>query len=116
MTERAQNGRLFGLRDITKSFGNLVAIQNVMFEVDRGEIVGLVGDNGAGKSTLVKVMNGFYSPDRGEIEFDGRTVRFSSPRDARSVGEHTTSTVVQSIVWVIVLDAAFAVVLQLLGI
>jgi simple sugar transport system ATP-binding protein len=57
--------------------------------VHRGEVVGLVGDNGAGKSTLVKVMNGFYSPDRGVMQFQGNTVRFSSPRDARSVGIET---------------------------
>ena len=60
---------------MTKSFGNVVAIQGVTFEVGRGEIVGLVGDNGAGKSTLVKVMNGFYPPDKGEIRFDGRPVQ-----------------------------------------
>lgn len=81
--------QLFALRDVTMNFGNVVAIQGVVFEVDRGEIVGLVGDNGAGKSTLVKVMNGFYSPDRGEMRFKGHRVRFSSPRDARSVGIET---------------------------
>jgi simple sugar transport system ATP-binding protein len=89
ITAAAPDTKLFALRDITKSFGNLVAIQGVVFEVDRGEIVGLVGDNGAGKSTLVKVMNGFYAPDQGEIRFDGRAVRFNSPRDARSAGIET---------------------------
>ncbi|MBV9637909.1 MAG: sugar ABC transporter ATP-binding protein [Methylobacteriaceae bacterium] len=89
MSERMPGAKLFVLHDVTKSFGNLVAIQGVVFEVERGEIVGLVGDNGAGKSTLVKVMNGFYSPDRGVMRFDGRPVRFNSPRDARSVGIET---------------------------
>ena len=73
--QTASNEKLFQLRDVTKSFGNVVAIQGVTFEVGIGEIVGLVGDNGAGKSTLVKVMNGFYPPDKGEIRFDGRPVR-----------------------------------------
>ncbi len=89
MTEHAAIEKLFGLRDVTMNFGNVVAIQGVVFEVGRGEIVGLVGDNGAGKSTLVKVMNGFYSPDRGVMQFKGHPVRFSSPRDARSVGIET---------------------------
>jgi simple sugar transport system ATP-binding protein len=89
MTGTPPTRRLFELHNVTKSFGNLVAIQGVMFEVDRGEIVGLVGDNGAGKSTLMKVMNGFYSPDHGVIEFEGRPVRFASPRDARGIGIET---------------------------
>jgi simple sugar transport system ATP-binding protein len=89
MTEPTSKEKLFGLQDVTMNFGNVVAIQGVKFEVHRGEVVGLVGDNGAGKSTLVKVMNGFYSPDRGVMQFQGNTVRFSSPRDARSVGIET---------------------------
>jgi len=87
--EHASSDKLFRLHEVTKNFGNLVAIQSVSFDVARGEIVGLVGDNGAGKSTLVKVMNGFYSPDQGEIRFEGRPVRFNSPRDARRIGIET---------------------------
>ena len=80
---------LLALQDVTMNFGNLVAIEGVMFEVRRGEVVGLVGDNGAGKSTLVKVMNGFYHPNTGTMRFKGKPVIFSSPRDARSVGIET---------------------------
>ena len=89
MIETAPSEKLFALQDVTMNFGNVVAIQSVMFEVHRSEVVGLVGDNGAGKSTLVKVMNGFDSPDRGVMQFKGNTVRFSSPREARSVGIET---------------------------
>ena len=89
MTAGAPGASILALRDVTVNFGNVVAIQGVAFEVERGEIVGLVGDNGAGKSTLVKVMNGFYAPGRGVMQFKGRPVRFSSPRDARSVGIET---------------------------
>ena len=89
MTAHASSEPLFELAKITMNFGNVVAIHDVEFEVWRGEIVGLVGDNGAGKSTLVKVMNGFYAPDKGEIRFDGKPVRFSSPRDARGIGIET---------------------------
>ena len=86
MTDGAPGASILALRDVTVNFGNVVAIQGVAFEVERGEIVGLVGDNGAGKSTLVKVMNGFYSPGHGVMQFKGRQVRFGSPRDARSLG------------------------------
>jgi simple sugar transport system ATP-binding protein len=89
MTESGANEKLLGLEGVTMNFGNVVAIQNVVFEVCRGEVVGLVGDNGAGKSTLVKVMNGFYAPDRGVIQFKGSPVKFNSPRDARSIGIET---------------------------
>ena len=61
------------------NFGNLVAIEGVMFEVRRGEVVGLVGDNGAGKSTLVKVMNGFYHPNTGTMRFKGKPVDLQLP-------------------------------------
>jgi simple sugar transport system ATP-binding protein len=80
---------IFGLRNVTMNFGNVVAIQDVVFEVAPGEIVGLVGDNGAGKSTLVKIMNGFYSPSHGEMQFKGNKVKFASPRDARNAGIET---------------------------
>jgi simple sugar transport system ATP-binding protein len=82
-------GKIFGLRNVTMNFGNVVAIQDVVFEVAPGEIIGLVGDNGAGKSTLVKIMNGFYTPSRGEMEFNGNRVTFASPRDARKAGIET---------------------------
>ena len=89
MTEPQPSETLFALQDVTMNFGNVVAIEGVVFEVGRGEIVGLVGDNGAGKSTLVKVMNGFYAPDLGVMRFKGKPVRFTSPRHARSVGIET---------------------------
>jgi simple sugar transport system ATP-binding protein len=80
---------MFELRNVTMNFGNVVAVQDVVIEIGRGEIVGLVGDNGAGKSTVVKIMNGFYAPGRGTIIFNGKTVRFSSPREARNAGIET---------------------------
>jgi simple sugar transport system ATP-binding protein len=89
MNGQDRTGVLFALQDVTKSFGNLVAIHGVTFEVHRGEITGLVGDNGAGKSTLMKVMNGFYAPDSGQIRFEEQAVRFASPRDARAIGIET---------------------------
>jgi ribose transport system ATP-binding protein len=57
-------------RRLTKSFPGVLALDNVDFDVRAGEVTALLGENGAGKSTLIKLMAGFYSPDRGEISVD----------------------------------------------
>ena len=74
------------LRGVTKYFGGILALEAIDLEVDRGEIVGLVGDNGAGKSTLVKIIMGVHKPDAGEMYFNGQKVLFQSPLDARKAG------------------------------
>lgn len=78
--------QLVEMRQITKTFGPVVALRGVDFAVRAGEVAGLVGDNGAGKSTLMKVLTGVYQPDGGEIWFDGRRVHFTSPLDSRRAG------------------------------
>lgn len=80
---------LVDMRNIKKSFGKVRALKGVDFSVNRAEVVGLLGDNGAGKSTLIKVLVGYYQPDEGEIYFEGKRVRFSSPREARELGIET---------------------------
>ncbi|MEM2175298.1 MAG: ATP-binding cassette domain-containing protein [Candidatus Micrarchaeia archaeon] len=72
--------------DIHKWFGKVYALKGVDFTVNKEEIVGLVGDNGAGKSTLIKILAGIYPPDKGKIYFEGKEVKFSSPRDAMKIG------------------------------
>jgi len=74
------------LRGVTRYFGSIAALDGIDLEVNRGEIVGLVGDNGAGKSTLVKIMMGVHKPHAGEIYFNGEKVLFHSPIDARKAG------------------------------
>jgi D-xylose transport system ATP-binding protein len=74
------------LRDISKSFGSVQALQDVEFEVRAGEVMALVGDNGAGKSTLIKCVAGIYSIDSGEIVFDGKPVTIHGPKDAAKLG------------------------------
>ena len=80
---------LLSIRNMTKIFGGLVAVDNVSFDVARGEVVGLLGDNGAGKSTLIKCISGVHAPEAGEILFDGAAVAFASPMDARRAGIET---------------------------
>lgn len=67
---------------LSKAFGAVQALQDVDFEVNAGEVVGLVGDNGAGKSTLVKILSGVYTPDSGQISIDGTRVHITNPKDA----------------------------------
>lgn len=76
-------------RRISKSFGKVRALVDVDFHVGRQEIVGLVGDNGAGKSTLIKIFTGVVTPDAGQLLFEGRPVRLTSPKDARALGIET---------------------------
>lgn len=64
---------------ITKSFGGLMAVNNVSMEIDSGEIVGVIGPNGAGKTTLFNCITGFFRPDQGEVVFRGRKVSGISP-------------------------------------
>jgi simple sugar transport system ATP-binding protein len=77
---------LLEARNISKFFGAITALDHVNFHLAKGEVLGVVGDNGAGKSTLMKILSGLHAPSEGEIVFDGRPVRFTSPRDAREVG------------------------------
>ena len=74
------------LQGISKNFGAIQALENVDLEIDRGEVVGLMGDNGAGKSTLVKIIAGNFPASAGAINLDGNPVHFHRPADARAAG------------------------------
>jgi simple sugar transport system ATP-binding protein len=77
---------LLEVRDITKLFGSVIALQHVSASVQRGEVTCLLGDNGAGKSTLIKILSGVYPPTAGEYFFNGRPLQLKSPREARALG------------------------------
>jgi ABC-type sugar transport system ATPase subunit len=74
---------------IAKKFGGLTALSNVNLHVDKGEVLGLLGDNGAGKSTLIKIISGFHQPDAGTISVEGTPVTLRSVDHARSLGIDT---------------------------
>lgn len=78
------------LRNVSKTFGEVRSLSGIDFEVNRGEIVGLLGDNGAGKSTLVKTVMGYHRPDPGgEIFFEGKRIDDWSVSRARRLGIET---------------------------
>lgn len=77
------------LSNLGKSFGPVEALKNVSFKINKGEVVGLLGDNGAGKSTLVRCISGIHAPDKGEIKVNGKAVQINTPLDARKVGIET---------------------------
>jgi simple sugar transport system ATP-binding protein len=76
-------------KGLVKTYGHVRALRHADFDVDRGEIVALIGDNGAGKSTLVKALSGVIQPDQGQILSDGRPVTLDSPVAARALGMET---------------------------
>ncbi|MHB8277314.1 MAG: ATP-binding cassette domain-containing protein [Candidatus Humimicrobiaceae bacterium] len=80
---------LLKIEHISKNFGSVTALQDINFEIYENEIVAIVGDNGAGKSTLIKIISGNFSPDNGEIFFDGKKIILKSPSDARKLGIET---------------------------
>jgi simple sugar transport system ATP-binding protein len=81
--------KLVEFRNVTKSFGNVRALDNVSMYVGENEIVGLIGDNGAGKSSLIKILSGVYMPDAGEIYIRGEKVEKWSVAKAQKAGIET---------------------------
>jgi len=80
---------LLKVEGISKSFGSVIALDDVSFEIYQNEIVGLVGDNGAGKSTLFKILSGNFPPDKGNIYLNGTKINFKSSMDAKKMGIET---------------------------
>ena len=70
------------LRNITKRFPGVVALNGVQFQLKQGEIHALMGENGAGKSTLIKVITGVHEPEEGDILINGRKAVFKNTNDS----------------------------------
>jgi simple sugar transport system ATP-binding protein len=88
-TFKMENQPLIELRNITKSFGNVNAVDGVTMSIYRGEVVGLIGDNGAGKSTLIKVLSGVHKPDSGDILVRGQKLNNWNAALSRQSGIET---------------------------
>tara|TARA_B100000575_G_C23133542_1_gene658006 strand:+ start:1951 stop:2697 length:747 start_codon:yes stop_codon:yes gene_type:complete len=96
--------KIIELKNVTKRFGGITALNSASLHVNKGEVVGLIGDNGAGKSTLIKTLVGVYSPDDGDIYIRGEKVTNWSSLKARVSGIETVFQdralcPQQSIVW-----------------
>lgn len=112
---------ILSMQGIRKSFGAVVALDDVNLELNRGEIHGLLGGNGAGKTTLMSILYGLYKADAGKIFLHGEKVEIQSPRDAIKYGigmvhQHflqiDTFTVIQNVVLGTSLSHRFALSLD----
>jgi ribose transport system ATP-binding protein len=78
--------KILEIKNITKEFPGVKALNNISFDIRRGEVHALVGENGAGKSTLMKILSGVYTPTSGEIRLEGKVVTFHDPKQAQQLG------------------------------
>jgi simple sugar transport system ATP-binding protein len=80
------NAPLLQVENVSKYFGNVIALKDVSTTVEAGQVTCVLGDNGAGKSTFIKILSGVHHEDGGEIRMNGERVRFGSPREAKARG------------------------------
>ncbi|GAB7231156.1 ATP-binding cassette domain-containing protein [Facklamia hominis] len=84
-----KNEIALSLQNISKSFINIKALDNISMDFNRGKITALVGDNGAGKSTIIKIISGVLKPDCGEINIDGISLKYLTTKQAINYGIST---------------------------
>ena len=97
-------GVLLRVANVSRSFGGLRAVQDVSFEVRKGEVLGVIGPNGAGKTTLFNLLNGFIRPDAGEVVFDGKPLVDLKPSAVCRLGIGRTFQVMRPFPRMTVLD------------
>jgi ABC-2 type transport system ATP-binding protein len=81
-----QHGAIVQARDVTKRFGDIIAVDHISFTIEKGEIFGFLGPNGAGKTTTVRALTGLITPDSGEIVIDGENLGECSVSAKRKMG------------------------------
>ena len=95
---------LLEVRNITKRFGGLVAVNDLSLSVNQGEILGMIGPNGAGKTTAFNMISGYYKPDEGQIIFNGQNITKRRPDQICKLGLTRTFQVVKPFPQLSVLD------------
>lgn len=86
---------MLSIENVTKRFGGLIALDNISFKVDEGELMGLIGPNGAGKTTLFNVITGFYKPEGGKVVYKGRNITGLAPYKVAKLGIARTFQIVK---------------------
>ncbi len=104
----AQVENILQVKGVTKRFGGLTAVNNVTFNLPRGQILGLIGPNGAGKTTLFNVINGVYAPTEGNIVFMGTDISGWHPYDVVKLGLARTHQIVRPLNDLTVLENVMA--------
>ncbi len=97
-------GTILEVRNLTKKFGGLTAVNDFSFEIKRGEFVGLIGPNGAGKTTVFNLISGFEKPNSGSIRFDGIDITGLVPYKIVNLGIARTFQLVRSFKFLSLLD------------
>jgi branched-chain amino acid transport system ATP-binding protein len=97
-------GLILEVKNLTKKFGGLTAVNDVNFEIERGEILGLIGPNGAGKTTLFHLITGFERPNSGSVLFDGVDITRKKPHQIVNLGLIRTFQIVKSFRYLSLLD------------
>ena len=86
MTVTTNGAPLLEVRNVSKYFGNVVALKDISVQVGAHEVTCVLGDNGAGKSTFIKILSGVHRHDEGELLVEGEETHFGSPREAKERG------------------------------
>ena len=86
MTDQSNAAPLLEVRNVSKYFGNVVALKDISVGVNANQVTCVLGDNGAGKSTFIKILSGVHQHDEGELLVEGEPTRFHNPRDAKERG------------------------------
>jgi branched-chain amino acid transport system ATP-binding protein len=97
-------GVILEVKNLTKKFSGLTAVNDFSFEVRRGEFTGLIGPNGAGKTTLFNLISGHEKPNSGTIRFDGRDITGMKPHQIVNLGIARTFQLVRSFRFMTLLD------------
>jgi len=97
-------GIILEVKNLTKKFGGLTAVNDFSFEIHRGEFVGLIGPNGAGKTTIFNLISGFEKPNSGKIRFDGIDITGMKPNKIVNLGISRTFQIVRSFRYLSLLD------------
>jgi simple sugar transport system ATP-binding protein len=86
MTVTTNGAPLLEVRNVSKYFGNVVALKDISVQVGAHEVTCVLGDNGAGKSTFIKILSGVHQHDEGQLLVEGEDTRFHNPREAKERG------------------------------